>query len=116
MGATGVAADAGGGVGGFRIRPLAADDDLVALTGLLHRAYADLAKRGMYFLASHQPVEETRTRIASGECWVAVSGEGAVVGTIVLKEAGKTRGSPWYDRPDVTRFGQFAVEPGWQGR
>jgi ribosomal protein S18 acetylase RimI-like enzyme len=42
--------------------------------------------------------------------------EERVVGTITLKTRELTKGCPWYDRPDVASFGQFAVEPELQGR
>ena len=107
-------ADAGGD-GNYQLRLLAPSDDLVVLTAMLHRAYAALAVRGMHFLASHQNVDVTRRRLEKGECWVALADD-AIIGTIVLKDAASTNGSPWYDRPDVACFGQFAVEPAWQGR
>lgn len=110
-----MAADAGGG--GFRIRLLSPEDDLVALTELLHRAYGALARRGMRYWASHQSVADTRKRAGEGECWVAVAAAGgSIIGTITMKDAANARGTPWYERPDVTCFGQFAVEPAWQGR
>src|SRR4051794_2145644 len=95
------------------IRLLGPVDDVADLTALLHRAYRGLAERGMRFLASHQDDATTLDRISKGECWVAVA-EGRIVGTIMLKDAAQTRGSPWYDRPEVACFGQFAVEPAWQ--
>lgn len=107
-------ADAGGDAN-YQLRLLSAADDLIALTAMLHRAYAALAQRGMHFLASHQTVDVTRRRLAKGECWVAVARD-AIIGTIVLKDPASTNGAPWYDRPDVASFGQFAVEPAWQSR
>jgi GNAT superfamily N-acetyltransferase len=102
---------------GVRIRPLGPEDSIAGLTALLHRAYAPLAARGMLFLASHQDETVTLRRISRGECWVAVDGGGGdVIGTIVLKDVAETNGSPWYDRPDVACFGQFAIEPAWQRR
>jgi GNAT superfamily N-acetyltransferase len=99
----------------WRLRPLSPHDDLAALTALLHRAYAGLAARGMRFWASHQSVDDTRKRTADGECWVAVAA-GSLIGTITLRDAANTRGCAWYDRPDVAAFGQFGVDPAWQGR
>jgi GNAT superfamily N-acetyltransferase len=99
----------------LNIRLLHPDDSISDLTALLHRAYRGLAERGMRFLASHQDDAKTLERIAKGECWVAEA-EGRIVGTIMLLDAAKTRGSPWYDRAEVACFGQFAVEPAWQGR
>jgi GNAT superfamily N-acetyltransferase len=107
-------ADAGGD-DNYHLRLLSPADDLVALTALLHRAYAALAQRGMHFLASHQSVDVTRRRLEKGECWVADAND-VIIGTIVLKDTASTSGSPWYDRPDVACFGQFAVEPAWQSR
>jgi GNAT superfamily N-acetyltransferase len=107
----------GGAADEVRLRLLAPSDDIAELTALLHRAYAGLAQRGMRFLASHQDEVRTLRRISAGECWLAVAGSGGtIVGTIVLKNAERTSGSPWYDRPAVACFGQFAVKPEWQGR
>jgi GNAT superfamily N-acetyltransferase len=94
-------------------RPLRADDDLDAITDLLHAAYAPLAAAGMRYVASHQDAATTRQRIAKGETFVAVRDD-VVVGIITLADAHATHGSPWYDRPDVASFGQFAVLPALQ--
>ena len=94
-------------------RSLGADDDLDAITRLLHAAYAPLAAAGMRYVASHQDVATTRRRTAKGETFVAVR-DNAVVGIITLAEADATHGSPFYDRPDVASFGQFAVLPALQ--
>jgi predicted N-acetyltransferase YhbS len=101
-------------VDGIAIRPLLADDSLVELTNLLHRAYARLAQMGLRYMATHQGVEVTRKRVEQGQCFVALEG-GAICGTIVFKDASQTSGCPWYDRVDVASIGQFAVEPGLQG-
>jgi len=92
------------------IRPLLPTDSLVELTQLLHRAYAGLAAMGLRYMATHQSVEVTRSRVENGECFVALT-DGAVCGTIVFKNTERTRGCPWYDRPDVASFGQFGVDP-----
>ena len=94
-------------------RRLGADDNLDAITRLLHAAYAPLAAAGMRYVASHQDVATTRRRVAKGETFVAVRDE-AVIGIITLAEAHATHGSPFYDRPDVASFGQFAVLPAVQ--
>jgi GNAT superfamily N-acetyltransferase len=107
----------GGAADEVRLRLFTPADDIAELTALLHRAYAGLAERGMRFLASHQDEARTLRRISAGECWLAVAGAGGtIVGTIMLKDAERTSGSPWYDRAEVACFGQFAVEPQWQGR
>jgi GNAT superfamily N-acetyltransferase len=69
----------------------------------------------MRFVASHQDSAITRKRIARGETIVAED-EGLIVGVVTLKRAGETHGSPFYERPDVAGFGQFAVRPSHQGR
>jgi GNAT superfamily N-acetyltransferase len=95
------------------IRLIRPDDSYQELTELLHHGYGDLAARGMKFLASHQDENLTRERAAEGECYVAIH-EGRMIGTIVWRNAQQTEGTPWYDRPDVASFGQFAVEPALQ--
>src|SRR5437764_450818 len=111
--------DASGGgnltVPGVTLRLLTPADSLLDLTALLHRAYGALAARGMKYLASHQDLEVTRQRISRGECWLAEA-DGQIIGTVTLRDAAHTKGSPWYDRPEVASFGQFAVDPGWQRR
>ncbi len=102
-------------LGPLHIRELLPSDSVAELTRLLHRAYGALAKDGFRFWASHQTEEATRRRIAEGQCFVALL-ENRVVGTITLRKRECTGGCPWYDRPDVAAFGQFAVEPGLQGR
>lgn len=97
------------------IRPWLKTDSATELTELLHRAYARLAAMNLRFWATHQSAEVTEKRIASGECFVAVA-DGAICGTILFRDASRTNGSPWYNRPDVASFGQFAVEPGLQSR
>lgn len=96
------------------IRPLAAADSFEELTALLHRAYADLAHRGLNYMASYQDVFTTRERASAGQCLVAEVA-GVVVGTVTLRSAARTRGCAYYDRADVASFGQFGVEPELHG-
>ena len=96
-------------------RLLSPSDSLAELTDLLHRAYASLAAQGFRYHATYQDETVTARRISEGECWIGVL-EGRLVATVTLKEAAKTSGCPWYDRPDVASFGQFAVEPALQGK
>jgi GNAT superfamily N-acetyltransferase len=102
-------------VQGVTLRLLTPADNVAELTDLLHRAYGALAARGMKYLASHQDQEVTRRRISRGECWLAEA-DGQIIATVTLRDAAHTKGSPWYDRPEVASFGQFAVDPLWQGR
>lgn len=95
------------------IRTLHPEDDLAALTALLHRAYADLAGRGLRYLATHQSVDVTRQRIARGEALVATIGSD-VVGTVTWY-APDPANKGWYGQPGVASFGQFGVEPRLRG-
>ena len=82
---------------------------------MLHDAYAALAAKGMRFVASYQDTETTRQRMARGETIIAADAD-IVVGTVTLKHAAQTHGSPFYERPDVAGFGQLAVAPSHQHR
>lgn len=93
------------------VRP---EDDVDVITALLHEAYAPLAAQGMRFLATHQNADTTRKRMSHGETILALDGDD-IIGTITLKSADHTKGSAFYDRPDVAGFGQFAVRPSYQG-
>ncbi len=96
------------------IRPISPEDSLEELTGLLHRAYKQLADMGLRYLATHQTVEQTRRRVESGECFVAEY-EGKIVGTVCLYTVPGTEAPDWYRRDDVGWFGQFGIDPAMQG-
>ncbi len=104
------------------MRPLSPDDSFEEITALLHRAYGELAQMGFRYMATHQGPEITRERCESGQCLivrapppgpllVSENQEGELIGTITFYDASRTRGCEWYDRPEVSSFGQFAVEP-----
>ncbi|MFD2451166.1 GNAT family N-acetyltransferase [Ideonella paludis] len=103
------------------IRPLDAADDMVALTALIHRAYAPLGAAGMNFTAVDQTLEQTRFRVEHGHCLVAEQ-HGRVVGTLTLDQAydpnvhGWARATPWFFRQDVMHLHQFAVDPALQAQ
>lgn len=92
------------------IRPLLPDDDIEDLTRLLNRSYKALADMGLHFVASHQNSERTRKRVSEGKCFIALKDE-KIIGTICYYPPHNTKGTPWYDMPDVAHFGQFAVQP-----
>jgi len=100
---------------GLVIRPLNQSDSLEQLTDFLHRAYKALADRGLRYLATHQSEEITRQRIARGTCFVAFIDD-RLLGTITYHPKGMARGSPWYNRPEVGKASQMAVEPEYQGQ
>jgi GNAT superfamily N-acetyltransferase len=101
--------------GAPHIRPLEASDSLEELTDLFHRAYAHLIARGLNYTAGIQDVETTRRRIDGAECFV-VEDEGRLVGSITFRDAARSGGCPWYDRPDVATFQQLCVDPAYRGR
>jgi GNAT superfamily N-acetyltransferase len=106
----------------FRLRPLAPTDSLDALTALLHRAYAPLGAMGLNYTAVDQGVDVTARRLAGGHGLVAETGDGTIVGTVVVQgaldagEAPDARACPWYLRRDVAHLHQLGVEPAAQGQ
>ena len=103
------------------IRPLAATDQLVELTALLHRAYARLGAMDLNFTAVDQTVAVTAERVARGQCFVAMVGD-AMAGTVTVSRphdparSDWVAPSPWLVRCDTAHFGQLAVDPRFQGR
>ncbi|MCC6741536.1 MAG: GNAT family N-acetyltransferase [Planctomycetia bacterium] len=97
------------------IRPLRPDDDLAALTDLLHRGYAAHAASGLRFWATHQSVDDTRKRFAQGQGFVAVA-DGRFVGTITVRPPSPESEVPLFRDPGTWSFGQFTVAPEWAGR
>lgn len=97
------------------LRPLLPTDSMAALTELLHRAYRPLAEMGLRFVASYQDEQVTQSRVDAGHCFVAAR-DGQLVGTITYYNGGAEGSADWYSRPGVHHFGQFAIEPGLQGR
>ena len=88
--------------------------DVEALTDLLHQAYAPLHRMGLHFWATTQPASLTLKRLTSGQGLVALEA-GQLLGTITYYASCPDNDCRWYQRPDVGRFGQFAVHPQWQG-
>lgn len=92
------------------IRTLRPDDSFDELTELLHRAYRVLADMGLRFLATHQDVDTTRSRVATGTCFVAEL-DGKIIGTITYYAPGRRYGCDYYKKKGVAHIGQLAVEP-----
>ena len=97
------------------IRPLHPEDSLEEMTELLHRAYKSLADMGLRYFATHQTVAQTKSRVESGECFVAEI-DGTMIGTITLYTVPGKESAAWYHREDTGWFGQFGIEPTWQGK
>lgn len=85
------------------------------LTELLHRSYAPLAARGLRYLATHQSPQITLERLNEGESYLTFEGD-ELIGTVTLKSPRATCRSQWYTQPGHYHFGQFAVDPRYQGR
>lgn len=97
------------------IRRLQEGDSIPAITRLLHKAYAPLAAMNLRFTATHQDDEVTRSRLSRGLPWVAEL-DGEIVATVTLyPPVPESACCPWYGKPGVFSFGQFAVRPDLQG-
>jgi len=93
-----------------RIRRWSPDDDLPAVTRLLHQAYAPLAARGFRYMATHQDDAVTYRRLSSGKSFLAFE-EGVLVGCVSVYRPDEKLHAHYYRHPGVFRFGQFAVHP-----
>lgn len=99
---------------GLHIRPWADGDGYEELTNLLHRAYAPLAAMGLRYVATRQDVETTRRRCEEGHCLVAQLG-GRLIGTVTVYRPEPDDACAYYRTEGVMVFGQFGVEPSFQG-
>ncbi|QPF75665.1 GNAT family N-acetyltransferase [Roseateles sp. DAIF2] len=104
------------------IRPLHDGDDLQALTGLLHAAYATLLAQGWNFTAATQSVQTTRERVAAGQAFVAER-TGRLVGTVTIAPPKPVDGSylgdavpAVYAEPRTALLAQLAVHPDERGQ
>ena len=96
------------------IRRVEADDDLVALTKLVHMAYAPHAKSGLRFWGTHQSVADTSNRLLSGQGFLALA-DGEMVGTITVRSPQENSPVQLFRMPDVWTICQFAVHPKQKG-
>jgi len=92
------------------IRPVCPDDDMLAITQLLHRAYKPLANAGLQFVATYQDEATTRERFEAGHGFVALA-HGQIVATVTIYATLHKSACAWYNVEGVWHFGQFAVEP-----
>jgi GNAT superfamily N-acetyltransferase len=104
------------GIGHVELRRFdASRDSFVALTAMLHRAFAPLGAQGLNCTCVDQTIATTRERATRGDCYVAVC-EGRIVGTMTLYAADPLACCEQYRHDDVASLRQFAVEPAWQAR
>jgi len=97
------------------VRTLSSNDSVVALTQLLHRAYARLGAMGLNYTAVDQTPEVTAKRIEGGQCYIA-GWSGSLAGTIVVKPTYQTNDCEYFTKPGVAAVHQFGVEPSLQGK
>ena len=121
------------------VRLLEPSDSIPQITRLLHRAYAPQMAMGLKPLAGRQDDSVTRERCLNSECYIALLGADAtataaaprpgtngaagtragssarIVGVILFEEHEKVTFPPFFLRPDVCHFAQFAVDPDHQG-
>lgn len=97
----------------LKIKLVTDDESFERITDILHAGYAQLAALGFNYMAADQPVEVTRKRAKGAECY-AVEKDGDIVGTVTLTPPSGGQYHPYYARPDVAVFGQFAVAPSLQ--
>ncbi|PJI97705.1 ribosomal protein S18 acetylase RimI-like enzyme [Acidovorax sp. 69] len=98
------------------IRLVDVDDDLSRLTALIHSAYAPHARLGLRYWGTHQSVEDTAKRFASGTGLVMVNGAGDYVGTLTLRPPQPDSAVALYRDPVVWSLCQFCISPQAKGR
>jgi GNAT superfamily N-acetyltransferase len=98
----------------FAIRRLRSCDSLDTLTHLLHRAFEDLARRGIECQCATQSVTRTNDRVRRGECFIAVSG-GKLIGTVTLEHPDPSSTIEAYRDAATASVHQLAVDPASQG-
>ena len=97
------------------VRPVEAGDDIEQLTTLIHAAYAPQAAKGLRYWGTHQSVDDTRKRLASGQGFVAEC-EGRLVGTITTRPPQPESPAALYRDPHTWTICQFAVAPEMKGK
>ena len=97
------------------IRQVTPEDDLARLTALIHAAYAPHARLGLRYWGTHQSVEDTAKRFASGTGLVMVDGDD-YVGTATLRPPQPDSTVPLYRDPTVWSLCQFCISPQAKGR
>lgn len=94
----------------IEIRPFKNSDSLKELTKLLNRAYQQLADLGFRYTATYQDDKITAERIKEARCLVGLKAD-KIVATISYYPPETGGGVFWYEKAEVAKFGQFAVDP-----
>jgi GNAT superfamily N-acetyltransferase len=95
------------------IRFITPDDDLVALTAMIHAAYSERASVNLLYWATHQSVEDTARRLQSGQGFVAETAR-RIVGTVTVRPPNPDSEVALYRRDDTWTLSQFGVHPRFQ--
>jgi len=96
------------------IRAISTADNMVLLTELIHAAYAKQAANNLRYWATHQTVEDTAGRFATGHGLIAEL-NGNILGTLTVRPPQPASQVEIYREPDIWTFSQFAVLPTFQG-
>lgn len=97
------------------VRLVTPQDDMQALTDLVHRAYAHHAAAGLRYWGTHQSVEDTARRFREGLGLVMLA-EGAYLGTVTVRPPAPDSPVELYRRADVYTLSQFCIAPEHQGQ
>jgi GNAT superfamily N-acetyltransferase len=99
----------------MNIRVLTPADDLVAITEMLHRAYAPLAARGLNYTATYQTPEVTAQRLFRGHP-LAAECDGRITGTLTVYPPDPQSDAAVYREAHTYSLGQFGVDPAFKGQ
>ena len=99
----------------LQCREIVRSDDIEALASLVRAAYAPHAAEGLRYWGTHQTVEDTKKRYASGTGLIG-SMDGHVVATLVLCRPDPLSEVDTFRDPTTWKFNQFAVRPELKGR
>ncbi len=80
----------------------------------IKKAYAPLIDSGMAATSEQSP-ERTLFRLKSGESFLGFLNS-EIVGTITIMKDDNLEPIPWFKKPGVFWFQQFAIRPGFQGK
>lgn len=84
------------------------------LTDLVRSAYARHAANGLRYWGTHQTVEDTKKRYASGTGLIGMV-DGRIGATIILRPPDPASQIEVYREPSTWKFEQFAVHPEFKG-
>ena len=96
-------------------RLLTPHDDLQRLTALIHSAYVPHAAKGLRYWATHQTVEDTAKRLASGLALV-MEIDGDYAATATLRAPQPESKVALYRDSTVWSITQFCVAPRFKGQ